>query len=86
MLQYFYPCFPLDGLAGYIVHSHGFFFYIRGSLVESHPIDLFDWLSLEEMIHNMASKQAPLRLIKQRVWLPKTKDKYTGVKYTMSLK
>jgi len=41
----------------YIAHIHSFFFYIHGFYVEPHPIDLFDGLSLVEMINNMASKQ-----------------------------
>ena len=61
--------FPLYGLAGYIVHIHGFFFNIHGSRVEPLPIDLFDWLKLVEMVNSMASKQEPLRQIKRLVWL-----------------
>ena len=68
MLQVFSPEFSIGW---YIAHIHGFFFYIHGSRVEPHPIDLFDWLSLEEMKNNMASKQVPLRLMKQLVWLQK---------------
>jgi len=57
----FGPCFSLDGLAMYISHIHGFFFYIHASRVEPHPIDSFDWLYLAEMVNKVASQQAPLR-------------------------
>ena len=40
----FFPHFPLDYLAMYIVHIHGLFIYLHGSRVEPHPIDAFDWL------------------------------------------
>jgi len=39
-----FPCFPLDGLAVYIVHMYGLFIYLHGSHVEPHPISAFDWL------------------------------------------
>jgi len=35
----FFPCFPLYGLAVYIVHIYGLFFNIHGYRVEPHPFD-----------------------------------------------
>ena len=42
----FFPCFPLYGLAVYIVHIYGLFFNIHGYRVEPHPFDSFDWLCI----------------------------------------
>ena len=54
------PCYPVDGLAVYIVHIHGFFFHIHGSRVKPHKLDSFDWIKLVEMVNKMASKQASI--------------------------
>ena len=85
-LQYcnIFQRFTLDSLAVYIVYIHGLFIYLHGSRVEPHPIDAFDWLLLLEIINNMASKQAPIRLIK--VHVVAKKDKYIDVQNTVSSK
>jgi len=71
ILHYFVRVFHWMVLPCILPIYTAFFFHIHGSCLELNTLNLFVWLLLVEVINNMASKQAPLRLIKILVWLQK---------------
>ena len=63
ILHYFVRVFHWMVLSCILPIYTAFFFHIHGSCLELNTLNLFVWLLLVEVINNMASKQAPLRLI-----------------------
>jgi len=62
-----FPCFPLYCLAVYIVHIHGFSFYLHGSRSEPHRIDSFEWLLLVDGKQHGVQKGATYELSKSLI-------------------
>ena len=74
----FFPCFPLYGLAVYIVHIYGLFFNIHGYRVEPHPFDSFDWLCIASRDRKQHCVETGAASVIKTSYLVVKKPKHTG--------